>query len=51
MAAYNKFNQFIEDIAKKVHNLSTDAITVALCASANAPVATNETLSNLTQIA
>jgi hypothetical protein len=51
MAAFNKFNQFVEDLAKKVHKLDTDTITVALTAAANAPVATNETLSNLTQIA
>lgn len=50
MATFNKINQFTEDIAKGVHNLSTGAITVALCAAANAPVATNTVLANLTQI-
>lgn len=52
MATFNKFNQFVEDIAKKVHNLgpSADAITIALTATANAPVATNSILGNLTQI-
>lgn len=50
MAAYNKFNQFAEDIAKGVHNLSTGVLTVALTAAANAPVATNTVLANLTQI-
>jgi hypothetical protein len=50
MATFNKFNQFTEDLAKGVHNLSTGAITVALCAAANAPVATNTVLANLTQI-
>lgn len=50
MATFNKFNQFTEDLAKGVHNLSTGALTVALCAAANAPVATNSTLANLTQI-
>ncbi len=50
MTTFNKINYFVEDLAKKVHNLSSDAITVALCASANAPVATNHTLSDLTQI-
>jgi hypothetical protein len=50
MATFNKFNQFVEDVAKKVHNLSADQLVVALTAAANAPVATNETLSNLTQI-
>jgi len=51
MATYNKFNQFVEDIAEGVHNLQTGALTVALCATANAPVATNTVLANLTQIA
>lgn len=53
MAAYNKFQQFVEDLAKGVHNLTSDAtctLTVALCAAANAPVATNSILANLTQI-
>lgn len=50
MAAFNKFNQFVEDIAKGVHNLSTGAIKVALTASANPPVATNAILANLTEI-
>jgi len=50
MAAFNKFQQFVEDIAKGVHNLSSGVLTVALCATANAPVATNTVLANLTQI-
>lgn len=50
MATYNKFNCFVEDIAEGVHNLQTGALTVALCATANAPVATNTVLANLTQI-
>lgn len=50
MAVFNKFNQFTEDLAEGVHNLQTGALTVALCASANAPVATNSVLANLTQI-
>jgi hypothetical protein len=51
MSTYNKFNQFVEDIAKGVHNLATGTLTVALTATANAPVATNSVLANLTQIA
>lgn len=51
MAAFNKFNQFVEDIAKGVHNLATGALTIALCATASAPVATNSVLANLTQVA
>lgn len=54
MATFNKFNIFVENVLKGVHNFTADAnctVTVALCAAANAPVATNSTLSNLTQIA
>ncbi len=50
MATYNKFNSFTEALAEKVHNLGSDTLTVALCAAANAPVATNTVLANLTQI-
>lgn len=53
MASYNKFQQFVEDALKGVHNLTSDStctLTVALCAAANAPVATNSILGNLTQI-
>lgn len=53
MASYNKFQQFVEDLAKGVHNFTSDStcsVTVALCAAANAPVATNSVLANLTQI-
>lgn len=51
MASYNKINAFVEHIAEKVHNLQSDALTVALTATANAPVATNTILTDLTQIA
>jgi len=51
MATFNKFNSFVEAVAEKVHNLGSDQLSVALCAAANAPVATNTQLSNLTQIA
>ena len=53
MAAYNKFRQFVENIMKGVHNLTSDStctLTVALTAAANAPVNTNEILGNLTPI-
>lgn len=49
MATFNKFNSFVEAVAEKVHNLGGDTLTVALCAAANAPVATNTVLANLTQ--
>jgi len=51
MAAFNKINSFVEALAEKVHNLGSDTLTIALCAAANAPVATNTQLSDLTQIA
>jgi len=51
MAAYNKFQAFVENVAEKVHDLGADTLTVALTNAANAPVATNSILSNLTQIA
>lgn len=51
MATFNKFNQFVEDLAEGVHTCSTDQFVVALTAAANAPVATNTVLANLTQIA
>lgn len=53
MATYNKINQFVEDIVKGVHNLTsgvTGALTYALTTTANKPVASNATLSALTQI-
>ncbi len=49
MASFNKFNSFVDDIAKGVHNLSTGALKVVLTNSA--PVATNTILANITQIA
>ncbi len=50
MATFTKFNSFVEALAEKVHNLGSDSLVLALCASANAPVATNTQLSQLTQI-
>ena len=50
MAAFNKINAFVEDLAEKKHNLGTDQLVIALTAAANAPVATNTVLANLTQI-
>jgi hypothetical protein len=50
MVAYNKINQFVEDVGKGVHNLSTGALTIALTTTANKPTASNATLSALTQI-
>jgi hypothetical protein len=48
MAAYNKHNQFVEDLANKVHNLNADTLKVLL--TNTAPVATNSIKANLTEI-
>lgn len=48
MATFNKFNQFVEDQAKKVHNLNADTLKVMLTNSA--PSATNAILSDITEI-
>lgn len=50
MATFNKFNQTVEDWLEGVYTASTDQFTVALTAAANAPVATNSVLANLTEI-
>lgn len=52
--AYNKFQQFVENLCKGVHNFTSDAtcsLTVALMTHANIPVVTNSVLANLTPIA
>jgi hypothetical protein len=51
MATYVKFNSFVEALAEKAHNLASDQIKVALCATANAPVAANTVLADLVEIA
>lgn len=48
MAAFNKFNQFVEDLAKKVHNLSADTLKNML--TNTAPVATNSIKGDLTDL-
>jgi len=50
LATFTKFNSFVEALSEKVHNLGSDSLVLALCASANAPVASNTQLSQLTQI-
>jgi hypothetical protein len=49
MAAFNKFNSFVELLAEKAHNLGSDTLKIALTNSA--PVASNTVLANITQIA
>jgi hypothetical protein len=48
MATFNKFNQFVEDLAKKVHNLNSDVLKVAL--TNTAPAAGNAIFSDITEI-
>ena len=48
MAAYNKFNAFVADLANKVHNLGSDTLKVML--TNTAPVATNAVKSDITEI-
>lgn len=53
MATFNKFQQFVENLGKGVHNFTSDStctVTVALTAAANAPVATNSVLADLTVV-
>ena len=45
---FNKFNSFVEALAHKKHNLSSDTLQVAL--TNTAPVAGNAVLADLTQI-
>lgn len=49
MASFNKFNSFVEALGKKVHNLNSDTLKIALTNSA--PSASNTQLSDITQIA
>lgn len=48
MAAFNKFNSFVEALGRKVHNLHTDTLKVLL--SNVAPVAANALKADLTEI-
>lgn len=51
MATFNKFEQFVEDLSEGVHTCSSDQFTVALTTNANAPVATDAVLADITEIA
>jgi len=51
-ASFNKFNQFVEDIGKGVHNLAAAGDTLKLLlVNSPAPVATNSVKADLTEIA
>jgi hypothetical protein len=49
MAAYNKYQQFVEDLAKKVHNLNSDTLRIALTNTAPNP-ATHKVLADIGEI-
>lgn len=49
MATFNKFQQFVQDVAHQVHKLSTDTLKVML--TNTAPVATNAVKLDLVDIA
>lgn len=48
MAAYNKFNVFVENLAEGVHDLGADTLKIML--SDSAPIASNTVKANLTEI-
>lgn len=48
MAAFQKFNVFVSDVATKVHNLNSDTLKIMF--TDVAPVATNTVKSNITEI-
>ncbi len=48
MAAFNKFNSFVEAMAEKVHNLGSDTLKVML--TNTIPLATNTVKTDITEI-
>ena len=50
MATFTKFEDFVEQLGKGVHDFSSDSLRLALTNAANAPVVTNTVLANLTEI-
>ena len=49
MAAYNKFNSFVSDLATKVHNLNSDTLKILL--TNTQPLATMTVKASITEIA
>lgn len=49
MAAFHKFYQFVEDLAKKVHDLSGDQLKIALTNAA--PSTADTVLADITEVA
>lgn len=50
MPSFNKFNQFVEDLAKGVHNLGTSGHSLKVALSNSAPAAGNAVLADITEI-
>jgi hypothetical protein len=48
MATFNKFNQFVADVANKVHNLGSDSLKILL--TNTAPTSSNAVKADLTEI-
>ena len=51
MVAFTPVPQFVEDVAKGVHNFGTDTLTIALVAAANLPISADAVLADLTEVA
>ena len=51
MVAYVKFDQFVEDLAHKVHDLAAPGDQLEIALSNTLPVAGNSILGNITEIA
>jgi hypothetical protein len=49
MATYTKFNQFVQDLCTRVHNVDTDSLKIML--TNTAPLATNAVKADITEIA
>ena len=49
MAAYTKFNQFVQDLCTKVHNVDTDTLKIML--TNTPPAATNAVKADISEIA
>lgn len=51
MASFTKFNQFVEDLAKGVHNFTSDSTcTVTVALTNTLPTASNAVLADITEI-
>ena len=50
MAAFNKIQDFVEQLGLARHNLNTHTLKVALATSADGPQATDTVLADVTQV-